>query len=58
MDVAFAWDEAGKIDPAVYTKMGEAGITTALAFGARVPAKWTKDGTVFAGVKAEEWDGL
>jgi hypothetical protein len=30
-----------------------------LAFGAKIPKKWAKqDGTVFGGIKAEQWDGL
>lgn len=59
MDVPYAWDEKGSIDPATYQEMAKAGLLVPLAFGAKVPAKWAKkDGTVFAGVKAEEWDGL
>lgn len=59
MDVPFEWEEKKMIDPAVYQEMAKAGLLTALAFGHRVPKKWAKkDGTVFAGVKAEDWDGL
>lgn len=39
--------------------MAKDGLLVALAFGAHVPAKWArKDGTVFGGVKAGEWDGF
>lgn len=59
MDVPYEWEENKTIDPAVYQEMAQAGLLTALAFGHRVPKKWAKkDGTVFAGVKAEDWDGL
>lgn len=59
MDVPYEWEENKTIDPAVYQEMAKAGLLTALAFGHRVPKKWAKkDGTVFAGVKAEDWDGL
>ncbi|KAK4052689.1 hypothetical protein OIV83_001976 [Microbotryomycetes sp. JL201] len=59
MDVAFDWEENKQIDPKVYEQMGKDGLLVALAFGRKVPAKWAKpDGTVFGGVKADEWDGF
>lgn len=59
MDVPYAWDEKGSIDPEVYQQMAKDGLLVALAFGTKVPAKWAKkDGTVFGGVTVEEWDGL
>ena len=39
--------------------MGKDGLLTCLAFGAKIPAKYAReDGTVFGGVKVEEWDGF
>ncbi|GAA5867582.1 hypothetical protein JCM3774_001518 [Rhodotorula dairenensis] len=60
MDVAYEWEEETKVvDPEVYQQAAKDGIVTALAFGAKVPQKWAKkDGTVFGGIKAEQWDGF
>lgn len=60
MDVPFEWEEETKVvDPAVYRQMGDDGLLICLAFGAKIPQKWAKpDGTVFGGVKVDEWDGL
>lgn len=60
LDVAYEWEEETKVvDPKVYQKMADDGIVTVLAFGSKIPKKWAKpDGTVFGGVKVEEWDGL
>jgi hypothetical protein len=60
MDVPFEWEEETKVvDPKVYKAMADEGILTVLAFGAKIPKKWAKsDGTVYGGVKVEEWDGL
>jgi hypothetical protein len=60
MDVPFTWEEETRtVDPAVYKAAADAGIVMCLAFGARIPKEWAKeDGTVFGGVKVEEWDGL
>lgn len=60
MDVPYEWEEVTKVvDPAVYKRMGDDGILTVLGFRTKIPKKWAKpDGTVFGGVKAEEWDGL
>lgn len=59
MDVPNKWEEDGKIDPAVYQQMAADGLLVALAWGARIPAEWAKkDGTVFGGVKASEWNGF
>lgn len=59
MDVPNKWEEDGKIDPAVYAQLANDGLLVAVAFGTRVPAEWAKkDGTVFGGVKVEEWDGF
>jgi hypothetical protein len=39
--------------------MGKDGLLTCLAFGAKIPKKYAKeDGTVFGGVRVEEWDGF
>ena len=60
MDIAYEWEEETKtVDPAVYRAAAAAGIVTCLAWGTRIPKKWAKpDGTVFGGVKVDEWDGL
>lgn len=60
LDVAYEWEEETKVvDPAVYQQAAKDGIVTCLAFGAKIPKKWAKqDGTVFGGIKAEQWDGL
>lgn len=60
MDVAYEWEEEKKtIDPAVYQQAAKDGLLTCLAFGTKIPRKWAKpDGTVFGGVKVDEWDGL
>ncbi|GAA5928438.1 hypothetical protein JCM3775_000611 [Rhodotorula graminis] len=60
MDIPFEWEEETKtVDPAVYKAAADAGIVTCLAWGTRIPKKWAKpDGTVFGGVKVEEWDGF
>ncbi|GAA5972624.1 hypothetical protein JCM21900_006766 [Sporobolomyces salmonicolor] len=60
MDVPFEWEEETKVvDPAVYRQMGDDGLLICLAFGAKIPKKWAKpDGTVFGGVKVDEWDGF
>ncbi|GAA5836683.1 hypothetical protein JCM3766R1_006990 [Sporobolomyces carnicolor] len=60
MDVPYEWEEVTKVvDPAVYKRMGDDGILTVLGFRTKIPKKWAKpDGTVFGGVKAEEWDGF
>ncbi|GAA5938284.1 acyl-CoA dehydrogenase family protein [Sporobolomyces koalae] len=60
MDVPFEWEEETKvIDPKVYQEMARVGLLTVLAFGHKIPKKWAKpDGTVFGGVRAEEWDGF
>lgn len=60
MDEPFEWEEETKIvDHKVYQKMGQEGILRALAFGRKVPKQYAKpDGTVLAGIKVEEWDGL
>lgn len=43
----------------VYKQMGKDGLLTCLAFGAKIPAEYAKaDGTVFGGVKVDEWDGF
>jgi len=43
----------------VYRQMGKDGLLTCLAFGAKIPPKYAnKDGTVFGGVKVDEWDGF
>lgn len=57
--VPYEWEEAKTIDPAVYQQLAKDGLLVPLVFGHRVPKKYAqKDGTVFGGVKAEEWDGL
>ncbi|GAA6007196.1 hypothetical protein JCM10207_001542 [Rhodosporidiobolus poonsookiae] len=60
MDVPYEWEEETKVvDPAVYAQAAKDGIVAALAWGARVPQEWAReDGTVFGGVKAEDWDGF
>lgn len=60
MEVAYEWEEETKtVDPKVYQQAADDGIVTCLAFGTKIPRKWAKqDGTVFGGVKVEEWDGL
>lgn len=59
MDQPYEWEESKNIDPAVYQQAAKDGLLVALAFGARIPAKWARpDGTIFGGVKVEEWDGL
>ncbi|GAA5958409.1 hypothetical protein JCM8115_002457 [Rhodotorula mucilaginosa] len=60
LDVAYEWEEETKVvDPAVYQQAAKDGIVTCLAFGAKIPKKWAKqDGTVFGGIKAEQWDGF
>ncbi|BGP42559.1 hypothetical protein JCM10450v2_006664 [Rhodotorula kratochvilovae] len=60
LDVAYEWEEETKVvDPAVYAAAARDGIVTCLAFGASIPKRWAKpDGTVFGGVKVEEWDGF
>ncbi|TNY17247.1 putative acyl-CoA dehydrogenase [Rhodotorula diobovata] len=60
MDVPFEWEEETKVvDPAVYASAAREGIVTCLAFGTSIPKKWAKpDGTVFGGVKVDEWDGF
>ncbi|GAA5915837.1 hypothetical protein JCM5296_000697 [Sporobolomyces johnsonii] len=60
MDVPFEWEEETKVvDPAVYRQMADDGLLVCLAFGAKIPKKWAKpDGTVFGGVKVDEWDGF
>ncbi|BGP19078.1 hypothetical protein JCM10213v2_007165 [Rhodosporidiobolus nylandii] len=60
MDVPYEWEEETKVvDPAVYEAAAKDGIVAALAWGAKIPKKWAKeDGTVFGGVRAEEWDGF
>ncbi len=60
MEVPYEWEEETKVvDPAVYQAAAEAGIVACLAWGSKIPKEWAKeDGTVFGGVKAEEWDGL
>ncbi|KAL8287489.1 hypothetical protein RQP46_003347 [Phenoliferia psychrophenolica] len=58
-DVGNRWEEDGKIDPAVYQQLAKDGLLVAFAFGAHVPKEWAqKDGTVFGGVKVEDWDGF
>ncbi len=58
-DQAFEWEEAKTIDLDVYRQMGKDGLLTCLAFGAKTPAKYaSEDGTVFGGVKVDEWDGF
>ncbi|GAA6041517.1 hypothetical protein JCM8097_001918 [Rhodosporidiobolus ruineniae] len=58
MDVPFEWEEETKVvDPEVYKQAGKDGLVAALAFGPRALKEYaSKDGTVFGGVKAEEWD--
>lgn len=52
-------EETKVVDPAVYASAAREGIVTCLAFGTSIPKKWAKpDGTVFGGVKVDEWDGL
>lgn len=60
MDAPFEWEEETKVvDPKVYADAAKQGIVTCLAFGTKIPKKWAnKDGTVFGGIKVEEWDGL
>lgn len=58
-DQAFDWEEAKVVDPKVYAQLGKDGLLVCLAFGARIPKEYAKpDGTVFGGVKVEEWDGF
>lgn len=60
MDVPYEWEEETKcVDPKVYQQMADDGLLVVLAFGTKIPKKWAKpNGTVFGGVKVEEWDGL
>ncbi|GJN93482.1 hypothetical protein Rhopal_006539-T1 [Rhodotorula paludigena] len=60
MDAPFEWEEETKVvDPKVYADAAKQGIVTCLAFGTKIPKKWAnKDGTVFGGIKVEEWDGF
>ncbi|GAA5990047.1 hypothetical protein JCM11641_001486 [Rhodosporidiobolus odoratus] len=60
MDVPYEWEEETKVvDPAVYAQAAKDGIVACLAWGNRVPKQWAKpDGTVFGGVKVDEWDGF
>jgi len=60
MDVSYTWEEETKcVDPKVYQQMADDGLLVVLAFGTKIPKKWAKpDGTVFGGVKVEEWDGF
>ncbi|GAA5825945.1 hypothetical protein JCM11251_000063 [Rhodosporidiobolus azoricus] len=60
MSVPFEWEEETKtVDPAVYQQAAKDGIVTCLAWGASIPREYAKeDGTVFGGVKVEEWDGF
>lgn len=58
-DVAYEWEENRAINPDVYQAFAKAGLLAAFAFGPRVPLRWAQaDGTVFGGVKAQDWDGL
>ncbi|GAA5898797.1 acyl-CoA dehydrogenase family protein [Sporobolomyces salmoneus] len=60
MDVPYEWEEETLVvDPAVYRQMAKDGILTVLGFGTKIQKKYANpDGTVFGGVKAEEWDGF
>ncbi|KAM0750684.1 putative acyl-CoA dehydrogenase [Meredithblackwellia eburnea MCA 4105] len=57
--IGYEWEERGTIDHKVYEQMAKDNIIAALACGAKVPQKWARpDGTVFGGVKWQEWDGF
>ncbi|GAA5891544.1 hypothetical protein JCM6882_004505 [Rhodosporidiobolus microsporus] len=60
MSVPYEWEEETRtVDPAVYKQAAKDGIVACLAWGASIPKEWAKeDGTVFGGVKVEEWDGF
>ncbi|GAA5869287.1 hypothetical protein JCM16303_000416 [Sporobolomyces ruberrimus] len=60
MDIPYEWEEETKvIDPKVYQQMAKDGLLVVLAYGTKIPKKWAKpDGTLFGGVKVEEWDGF
>ncbi|GAA5879772.1 hypothetical protein JCM8547_007574 [Rhodosporidiobolus lusitaniae] len=60
MSVPYEWEEETKVvDPRVYEQAAKDGIVACLAWGAKIPKQWAKeDGTVFGGVKVEDWDGF
>ncbi|KAF2035621.1 acyl-CoA dehydrogenase-like protein [Setomelanomma holmii] len=52
-----AWNEAGRVDPAVYQKCAEAGLLVPIAFGKSIPPQWSKY-PIIGGIKPEDWDGF
>ncbi|KAF2833915.1 acyl-CoA dehydrogenase-like protein [Ophiobolus disseminans] len=52
-----AWNEAGRVDPEIYTKCAQAGLLVPIAFGKSIPPQWAKY-PIISSIKPEEWDGF
>ncbi|KAH7389360.1 acyl-CoA dehydrogenase-like protein [Phaeosphaeria sp. MPI-PUGE-AT-0046c] len=52
-----AWNEAGRVDPAIYEKCAAAGLLVPIAFGKSIPPQWSKY-PIIGNIPAAEWDGF
>jgi alkylation response protein AidB-like acyl-CoA dehydrogenase len=52
-----AWNEAGRVDPEIYTKCAQAGLLVPIAFGKSIPPQWAKY-PIIGKIPAKDWDGF
>jgi alkylation response protein AidB-like acyl-CoA dehydrogenase len=52
-----AWNEAGRVDPAIYSKCASAGLLVPIAFGKSIPPQWSKY-PIIGSIPPAEWDGF
>jgi len=52
-----AWNEAGRVDPEIYTKCAQAGLLVPIAFGKTIPPQWSQY-PIIGNIPAAEWDGF
>jgi alkylation response protein AidB-like acyl-CoA dehydrogenase len=52
-----AWNEAGRVDPAIYSKCASAGLLVPIAFGKSIPPQWSKY-RIIGNISPAEWDGF